>query len=357
MGNLKFYRDEPLFGLDIGHSSLKAIQLSIVEGKTPQILGYGSSNFESTAIENGVITKPDMLGSAMHELFEKNLVGSFNSRRVACSLPTSRTFSRPMKVPAGMDHAQIIDAIKLEAEQYIPIPLNNLYLDYEISTQGPKDIELLLVAVSKNIVDSYHRTLEALQLEPVAFEPTINAASRIVKIIEKTKAEPAIIVDMGSITSDVAVYDKTLLVTSTISTGGDSLTDLIASNLHMTRQQAVILKNEYGISYSERQQRIINAIKPSLSTLISGIEKSIRYFAEHAAKSGSQITQVITVGGASVMPGLNQYLSKELRLPVHSLDPWQTISFNKLPMPEQADRAGYIIAAGEALVNPAEASK
>jgi Tfp pilus assembly PilM family ATPase len=103
MGNLKFYRDEPLFGLDIGHSSLKAMQVQSAPGKQPEVLGYGSSPFDPTALENGVIVKPQAIAEAMHKLFEKSLVGTITSRRVACSLPTSRTFSRPMKLPV-MDH-------------------------------------------------------------------------------------------------------------------------------------------------------------------------------------------------------------------------------------------------------------
>jgi type IV pilus assembly protein PilM len=356
MGTLKFYRDEPLFGLDIGHTSLKAVQIARAPGKPPEITGYGSGEFDAKAIENGVIVKPEIIAAAMHQLFEKTMVGTIDHRRVACSLPTSRTFSRPMKVPA-MDNSQIMDAIRLEAEQYIPIPLNNLYLDYEITSQAPDGIELLLVAVSKTIVDSYLKLLEALELEPVVFEPTISAASRIVQMIEKSNAEPAIIVDIGSVASDIAVFDKTLLVTSTVSTGGDNITDAIATGLRVSRQQALTLKNQYGISYSEKQQRIIGAIKPNLEIFTDAIHKSMRYFAEHAAKSGSQISQVITVGGGSVMPGLNQYLSKELRLPVHNLDPWQTINFSSLPLPPESDQAGYVIAAGEALVDPVEAMR
>ena len=67
-----------------------------------------------------------------------------------------------------------------------------------------------MVAVSKNIVDSYQRTFEALELEPVAFEPSINAASRIVNMQAGNKPEPAIIVDIGSVTTDIAVFDKNL---------------------------------------------------------------------------------------------------------------------------------------------------
>jgi type IV pilus assembly protein PilM len=353
MGTVKFYKDEPLFGLDIGHASLKAMQIDNTVGKPAVVTGYGISSFESNAIQNGVIVKPEAIAKAVHNLFEKNLVGAIPSRRVACSLPTSRTFSRPMKIPV-LEHEAILEAIHLEAEQYIPIPINNLYLDYEITHQDDKGLEILLVAVSKNIVDSYHKTLEALALEPVAFEPSINAASRLVRIQGDSNQEPAIIVDIGSVTTDIAVFDKTLLVATAVSSGGDNVTNLITQGLHLSSEQAIELKNEYGISYNEKQQRVVDAIRPQLDILVREIEKSIRYYSERAAQSNRKISQIITVGGGSVMPGLNQYLSRELRLPTQSLNAWQKISFGKLVAPSEIDLAMYSIAAGEALVSPSE---
>jgi type IV pilus assembly protein PilM len=353
MGNLKFYRDEPLFGLDIGHSSLKAVQMVREPSKPPTVSGYGIAHFDSAAIQNGVIIKPEIITAAMHELFEKNMVGAISSRRLACSLPTSHTFSRPMQVPV-MDHKAILEAIHLEAEQYIPIPINSLYLDYEITHRDDKSMEVLLVATSKDIVDSYHRTLQSLSLEPVAFEPSINAASRLVQLAGGLNQQPSVIVDLGSVTSDIAVFDKTLLVATTVNSGGDHLTQALVQNLHLTHQQADELKNEYGIAYSEKQQRVVDAMKPQLDVLVREIEKSIRYYAERGAHSERKISQIITVGGGSVMPGLNQYLSKDLRLPTQSLNAWQNISFGKLTSPSEIDLAMYLIAAGESLVDPAE---
>lgn len=348
-----FYRDKPLFGLDIGHASLKIMQINKPSAHQSVILGYGISDFAPEAIQNGEIVKPEIIANAAHELFEKKLVGTISSRRVACSLPTAHTFSRLIKIPV-MDHHDILEAIHLEAEQYIPIPLDSLYIDYEISQQDSSGIELLLVATPKKIVDSYLNVLQALSLEPVAFEPNMSAASRLLKLVGNLSSEPSILIDLGSVTTDIAIYDKTLLVASTVNAGGDTMTNLMASSMHLTLPQAVELKGQFGISYSDKQQRIMDAIKPQLQTLIHEIEKSIRYHSERAAKSGNKISQIITVGGGAVLPGLNQYLSRELRLPTQTLDPWQKISFDSLPVPTESERSIYITAAGEAMLNPAE---
>jgi type IV pilus assembly protein PilM len=350
---IRFYHDEPLFGLDIGHSSIKAMQIERMPDKQPQIRGYGMSFFAPEAIQNGIIAKPEILADAFHQLFEKNLVGKITSRRVACTLPTAYMFSRPMKIPV-MNHEQIMDAVHLEAEQYIPIPLDSLYIDYEVSYQDAQNMEILLVAASRKIVDSYMNLLQSLELEPVAFEPSISASSRLLKITGDASAEPSILIDMGSIATDIAIFDKTLQVSSNVTGGSDTLTAMIAKALRVSPEQAMHLKNQYGIAYSDKQQRIIDAVKPQLDNLIREIEKSQRYYIERADKSGRKITRVITIGGGAVMPGLNQYISKQLRLPTENLEPWSQISFDGLPQPEVQDRSMYITVAGEAILDPKE---
>lgn len=355
MGTVKFYRDEPLFGLDIGHSNIKAMQISKAKGKPPEITGYGMGSFDPGAIQNGIIMDPEKVANAVHQLFEQNLAGTIDTRRVACTLPTTYTFSRPMQVPL-MSRDDLKEAVRLEAEQYIPIPIDNLYIDYEISYQDDKNMEILLVAASRKIVDSYLELLQSLDLEPVAFEPSINASARLLKIAGDSGSEPSILIDIGSVATDIAIFDKTLLVSSTVNGGGDTFTNLISKSMRMSSEQASRIKNEVGIAFSDKQQRIIDAIKPQIDTLIREIQKSIRFYSERADKSGKKIARVITVGGGAVMPGFNQYLGKQLRLPTNNLEPWQEISFGSLKMPDEPDRSMYITVAGEAILDPQEVS-
>jgi type IV pilus assembly protein PilM len=258
-----------------------------------------------------------------------------------------------MKVPP-MSREQITEAVQLEAEQYIPIPIDSLYLDYEVSYQDAQGMELLMVATSRKIVDSYLSLLQSLDLEPVAFEPSISAASRLLRILGDTGGEPSILIDIGSVATDIAVFDKTLQVSSNVNGGADTLTQTIARTLRISQEQAMQIKNQYGIAYSDKQQRIIDAIKPQLEALVHEIGKSQRYYSERGDKSGRKITRVITIGGGAVMPGLNQYLSKQLRLPTDYLEPWGKITFGSLKQPSELDRSMYITAAGEAILDPKE---
>ena len=157
-----FYHDKPVFGLDIGYSNLKVLQVEVVN-KKHRLSGYGVANFAPEAIKEGVIVDPEALAKVTKDLFSKHLVGDITTRRVAMAIPASRTFNRTMTLPK-MKKTDIANAVNLEAEQYIPMPLSDLYLDYSIISNNDKGIEVLVVAVPRKIVDSYLQLAQLLGL-------------------------------------------------------------------------------------------------------------------------------------------------------------------------------------------------
>lgn len=353
MGLLNLSHDEPLFGLDIGHSNIKAMQMEVPAGKNPRVLGYGFADYPANSMANGVIVNYTDLSHALYKLFTENLVGAINSRRVACTIPTSRTFSRALKLP-NMDSSQISEAVHLEAEQYIPVSPDNLYIDYEITSQDDNGIEVLMVATPKNIVDSYVKLLQAVGLEPIALEPTMSASSRLFALADPSHGAPSLLIDFGSISVDMAAIDKTMFVNSTVAGGSDTINDLISKKLGITIEEAYRLKNTYGISAGVKQQAILSAVAPMLENLTREAKKIIRYYNERTAPAHRQIVQIITIGGGATTPGLNQYLSSELGLPARMLDPWHSIDFAELKPPSEVERSMFITVAGEAILQPKE---
>src|SRR4051812_44501788 len=98
MNNTYFYHDKPVFGLDVGFSSLKVMQSSL--HKSHQLVtGYGVTSFDSRAIKDGVIVEPEIIAKAAYELFNKNLIGDITTRRVVLAVPAARTFTRTVTLP------------------------------------------------------------------------------------------------------------------------------------------------------------------------------------------------------------------------------------------------------------------
>jgi type IV pilus assembly protein PilM len=348
----KFYHDEPLFGLDIGHTTMKVLQLSDARSDKAEVVGYGVSNrYSEHCVGNGIITDYDTLSKAIHELFEYRLVGSITSKRVVCTLPNSHTFSRPMRLPL-VSEEEISEAVHLEAEQYIPVPTSNLYLDYEIYHQDDKGIELIMVATPKDVVDSHLKFLESVGLEPVVLEPTMSSTARIFRLADPSHTRPTVLIDVGSTAIDIAVFDKAMFVNSTINGGGDTMNELIAKQLNVDYNKAFVIKCKYGISSHEKSRDISGAIIPTLELLVREVKKIIRYYNDRSLTPENKVAQIVTVGGGATMRGLSEYLSQQMVLPAHILNPWHKIGFDKILTPHEFASSLYITVAGAALLNP-----
>jgi type IV pilus assembly protein PilM len=352
-----FFHDEPLFGLDIGHGSLKVMQLAEQPDKPsaknhhPKVIGYGFARFDKKAQQDGVVTQPEVIAQAALNLFKNNLIGDITTNRVALSLPAYRTFTRSLQLPK-LQPKELKEAVELEAEQYISLPLEELYLDYEVVKQTADATELFVVAVPRNIVDSYLNLAQIMGLETVLIEPTLSSSGRLFSM-DSNSNEPAFIIDFGSQSSDISIFDKHMLVTGTVQGGGEIFTNNIKSKLGVTADAAGLIKTRYGLSVSKKQHEISEALEPILGQIVKEIHRMMRYYEERYG-SERPVEQIIILGGGANMPGLSEYFIQALRLAVRHTDPWQYFDYKGLQPPGMADRPMYATVAGLSMVNPKE---
>ncbi|MDQ3123949.1 MAG: type IV pilus assembly protein PilM [bacterium] len=348
-----FYKDKPLFGFDIGSNTLKVVEIEQEPKKKSKIVGYGVAEFDAAAIKDGVIIDFEVLALAAKELFEKGIIGKVTTRRAVATIPASKAYSRVMTVPAKLSRKELRDAVYFEAEQYIPIPVDDLYLDYVMAQKKGEDQELMVVAVPKAIVDSYMKFFELIGIEVCALETTISAASRMISATENSHDVPTILIDLGQLAVDITVFDKNLVVNGMIPGGGDDLSKRIAEKLGVSLEEANSLKTKYGLGVSKKQAEIREALKPQLDSLIKEIRRSVRYYEERSGGKNT-VGQIITMGGGANMPGLVDYLTDNLRIATRKCDFWVSYSMNKLQPPHEAERSLYVTAAGSAILPPEE---
>lgn len=344
-----FYRDKPVFGLDIGRSSVKIIQLDNSK-EACRVVGYGNTSFDPAAINNGVIVDPEAIVSSTYQLITKGMVGEITTRQVVMSLPNEHCFSRMLTIPK-LNSSDIRSAVMNEIESSIPIPVDQLYFDYEASRSlADGSSEILIVAAPKIIVDSYIVVAEALGLEVALIETNITAVTRIVGHAEPTDVV-SLIVDFGSTAADLSIFDgKDTRITGTADCGSDMVTDLISKKLGVTIRQAHTIKTKYGLEFSKRQKEIFAAIEEQLSKLISEIKKMQRYYGEHGGDK--PIEQIIVLGGGANLPGLSTYITDHIRIPARLCNPWKNIEFGRLQPPGQVETTLYTTCSGLSLVTP-----
>lgn len=345
-----FYKDKPLFGFDLGFGSLKVMQLQEA-GKKRLVTGYGAVNFDAESMKDGYIEDIEAVAAAAQSLFTDHIVGNITTRRVVLSIPAARSYNRSVHLPK-LAPKELLSAIQSEVEQYVPVPLADLYIDHSVVTETADGTDFLVVAVPKRIVDSYLQLAAILNLEVIAIETTIAASGRLFLQAENSD-NPTVLIDFGTLTADLTIFDGGLIVTGTVPGGGEDFTNAIASKLKVTLQEAHIIKTKYGLGVSKKQTEITDGLSPLLQQMIKEIRRLIRYYEE---RSGTErkINQVVTMGGGANMPGLSEFLTNMLRLPVRMCDPWQNLDFSKLQPPNTVEKSMYVTVAGLALTPPKE---
>lgn len=348
-----FYEDKPLFGMDIGHEELRVVQIDL-KYKQPRLKGYGLIAFDSRAIVDNIIVRPELIAKSAVKLFSKELVGDITTQRVAVSLPANRAFTRAVQLPR-MSQKEVDEAVRTEVEQYIPVHAENLYLDYTTIREDENNLEVLVVAMPKQIVDSYLALTNMLGLEAVLFDTVIGASAHLFAR-DKQSDIPSVLIDFGAESTDISVFNRVLLATGTAAFGGDHLTATIARSLHVTPSEAMLLKSKYGLSKSVFQKQISAAVAQPLESLLKEIRRTIRYY-EQRYPNEHEIGQIVTMGGGANMPGLVDFLTDHLRLPARTFDPASRIDFSHLRSFYKADHMAYVTAAGLAISDPTEIFK
>lgn len=357
-----FYKKKPILGIDIGHNSVKAVQLQKSSRNKTSVVGYGYTKFDESAVKDGKLIDYESLAKAIHPLLTELIVGGVTTNRVGLALPSSKTFARVLTLP-DMSEEDLEEAVRLEAEQYIPKPLEEIYIDYEVrkinpsgkkSDEGNKpELEVMMVAAPRDLVKSYLDLFDLLGLEVEFMETTL--ASNVRAVTHAHPPEKAtLIADFGSRSSDLSIYDaNTIRVTGTTNHGGESVTDALVKGMNLTPRQAYAIKSRYGLKKSKYKKDIDKLLKPMLDELVSEIKKMMHYYSTRA-KEGEKIDELMLVGGGANLPGIDTLLKKETKLNVSVCNPWDNIDFSNLQKPHPIETTLYTTSLGLAFMGVAD---
>ena len=313
--------------------------------------GYGSVELDPAKMADDLSQSAEYLQSRLYELLNDNIVGKLTSNRAILGIPTARTFSRTFSLPADKK-ANLKDAVNLEVEQYIPMPLDALYVDHQIIKQTKEELTVLMCAAPKRTVDPLLTIAQQCGMEVAMIEPNMNAVARLLEHTEEGNL-PTVIVDIGPATADIAILDSAIRVTGGLNIGGNTFTLDIAKKMNIPLETAHQLKVLNGLSAGPRQAKITASLRPSLLRIAGEIKKVIRYYTDRFPNE-EKIEQVIIVGSGSNVPGLGEFFTNELVMAASVAIPWQTVNFGSLTPPSKQLRPRFMTAAGLALVPPEE---
>jgi type IV pilus assembly protein PilM len=344
-----FYKDKPIIGLDISQTGIKVMA---VDPKKWLVLGYGSVDLDPAKVQKSLDSSDNYLAENIKSLLTDKLIGTLPSNHVVLGVPTSRTFSRTFTIPLTAEK-NLSDAVEVEVDQYIPIPMASLFVDYEVIARTKTDATVIMSAVPRTLINNCTAALHEAGLQPILIEPSINSVARVLEATEEGHLT-TLIIDIGPASTDIAVLENgAIRVSGGLGIGGNTFTLDIAKKMNVALENAHQLKVLNGLNAGPRQAKITSALQPSLQRILSEVRKVIRYYNERL-NDDHKIEQVLVVGGGSNVPGIGDYFTNELVMAARVASPWQKLDFGNLPQPGKQFRPRYITVAGLASIDRKE---
>lgn len=310
------------FGLDMNDMSLKIVKLKEKHN------GFGLASFNEVRItpgliEDGIINDETALAKIVRTAYDTVKGEKLKSKYVIASLPEEKSFLQVIQMPK-MTEEELKLAVPLEAENYIPMPIAEVYLDFQvISPIKGKDylnhIEVLIVAMPKKIVDSYISCFKKAGLMPIILEVESEAIARAL-VKKEASPSPLILIDFGENNTDFVVFSgNSIRFTCSIPISSQSLTQAISESLKIDFHEAEKLKIEYGLigrKNNAKAEKVAQIITPILDDLVAQIKKYIDFYRDHSSYEylleDGKIEKIMLCGGGAELRGLAEFMSKKL---------------------------------------------
>ena len=307
-------------GIDIGTKTIKMVELA-KEGQKYRLKASGIVGFKGKSFEQAKDDKElAPLAEAIKKLYKEAKV---STRDVAIALPEPQVFTRTIKFPLLTD-SEIASAVKWEAEQYIPMPINEAIVQHQIlerrENATPAQVLVLLVASSKVLVEKYAKLIDMSGLNLAAVETELTALIRSLAPTDQT----VMLVDFGATTTDIAISRNGLLHFSrSIPTAGEAFTRAVSQALGVEEQQAEEYKRTYGLSVQQLEGKIKSALDPIFRVVSDEMRKAVHFY--QAEEKGEAPNSVILSGGSAGMPDAAATLTKLLGIEVSVGNPFANV--------------------------------
>ncbi len=293
--------------LDIGTYSIKAVAGKA--GPKPTIERVAEV-FNTAGI---AVPTDDVSQDKLINLLESVIVDNDLPRTdVRLSLPESVISTKVIEIPPLSD-AELASAIGWQAEQHIPIPPEELALEYQVLYRPPKKekkpMRILLVGARKQVIDRYVDMFHVLGIEPSLLETQIISVMR--SLVFTPEDPNTMVVHIGASNMNMGlVKGGELQFVTTHMNGGQLLTKALEQGVGLDQTQAEKYKRTYGLDESQFQGKVQAALLPALKVLVTEVKKSVQFFVTKYPQESVQ--RIVLSGGTATLPHLVQYITQEL---------------------------------------------
>lgn len=351
MGLLDLFgrKGKQLLGLDISSSSVKLIELSRSGGRF-KVEAYRVLPLPPNAVVEKNVQDVAALADALKRVVA---AAKTKARDAAVAVAGSAVITKVIDMPADLGELGLENQIAAEADQYVPYPLDEVALDYQVlgpSIANPDQVEVMLAACRRENVDTRIAAIEMAGLRPRVVDVEVFAVERAFRLIgeqfEDIGDQVVAIADIGAtmLTLSVLVDGKTLYTREQLF-GGKQVTEEIQRRYGLSLEEAGQAKRQGGLPEDYEEE----ILQPFKEALVQQIQRSLQFF--FSSSQYSYVDQLVLAGGVAAMVGLRREVEEKLGLPTTVANPFanMTIGSRVNAVALAADAPAMLIATGLAL--------
>lgn len=341
----------PLIGIDISSTSVKMIELSKT-GSSYRIEGIAVEPLPANAIVEKSIAEIESVGESVKRALIKSKI---KSKNVAIAVAGSSVITKKITMPANLSDDEMEGQIQLEADQYIPYPLEEVALDFQVTgvtENNPETVDVLLAACRSENVDDRVAAIElaGLTAKIVDIEAyTIETAFSVMapQMPDEGMGKTIAIIDIGAtMTSLSVISNHNLVYTREQNFGGKQLTEEIMRRYGLSYDEAGLAKRQGGLP-DNYEPEVLNPFKETTAQQVS---RFLQFFYSAGGDIGD-IDHLVLAGGTACLPDLAELTESHIGVPTTIANPFADMSasskVNKANL--ETDAPSFLIAAGLAI--------
>ncbi len=344
----------PVLGLDISSTAVKLLELSRSGGRTGtrfRVERYAVEVLPTDAVVEKNIADVDAVGEAIRNVVRRS--GS-RAKQAAVAVSGSAVITKIITMPASLSESEMENQIQLEADQYIPYPLEEVNIDFEVfgpNEKNPEMVDVLLAASRSENVENRVSALElagltaaVVDVEAYAME---NAFSLITEQLPDFGVDQTIaIVDIGATNTALNVmHNNKIIYTREQSFGGKQLTEEIQRRYGLSQEEAGMAKRQGGLP----DNYVSEVLEPFKEALAQQVSRSLQFFFSSSAHNS--VDHIVLAGGCASIPAIDELVEEKVGTPTIISNPFSnmSVSSNVKPQSLSNDAPSLMIACGLAL--------
>ena len=313
-----------VLGIDISSTTVKLLELSR-EGDRYRVESYAVAPLPPEAVVEKNVNQVETVGTLISDLVVRSKT---RAKQAVAAVSGSAVIIKTIAMPAGLSEEDLEAQLTVEADQYIPYPLEEVALDFEElgPVPGREDqVNILLAACRQENIESRVDALEVAGLTPAIMDVEVFAMERALALLQTqmpaSGPQTIAMVDIGASMTTLSVFaDGESVYTREQLFGGKQLTDEIMNRYHLSFEEAGRAKKQGGLPEDYERE----VLEPFREAVVQQVSRSLQFF--FSSSEYTQLDAIVLCGGVSAIEGLSDLIEERLSTPTIVANPFADMS-------------------------------